>query len=66
MKCAVVSSETKTEQGTTTRKGHCTVKKYNCTFSVQNEGWGALWKGGHYKRGSRACIYVNTLAEPKE
>jgi hypothetical protein len=40
MKCAVVSSETKAEQGTTTIKGQYAVKKYNCTFSVQ-------WKGGH-------------------
>jgi hypothetical protein len=63
MKCAVVSSETKTGQGSTTGEGHYAVK--NCTFPVKKCGWEASWEGGHYKRGSMAYIHITHLQNLK-
>jgi len=63
MKCAVVSSETKTGQGTTTGEGHYAVKKLY--IPVQKWWWGASWEGGHYKRRSMACIHITHLQNLK-
>jgi hypothetical protein len=65
MKCAVVSSETKIGQGTTTGEGHYAVKK-TVHFLSKNGG------GGHhgkkdiiYKRGSKACLHITHLQNLK-